>query len=84
MHWRGTRNRARRILGAALVLSGASVARADTWTNGSGDTIWQTNGNWQDNSAPSINDDVLFATPGPANHSVTIAAGGPNANAKSL
>ncbi len=76
--------RGRAAIAGAVMLAGASAARADTWTNGSADGIWQTNANWQDSSAPSSGDDVFFATPGPASHSVNVAAGGPAANARSL
>ena len=81
---RGSALAARAAALGAAIFACAGAARADVWTNGSGDGIWQTNGNWQDSSAPSLGDDVLFGTPGPASHTVTVASGGTAANARTL
>ena len=72
---------------AASVIAGshAIVASAsNTWTNGSGDGLWQTNTNWQLVGQPGTGDDLLFPTPGPISHTITIASGGVQAYGKSL
>ncbi len=71
---------------AAAVTSGAApFARAsNTWTDGGGDGFWQTNNNWQFIGQPGTGDDLLFPTPGPVSHTITIASGATQAYGKSL
>src|SRR5687768_2630405 len=86
--WRASRldSRVRKnALCAAVALACAaaagSVARAatDTWTNAQGSGHWPTGGNWADGTTPAQGDDVLFPSPGPASHVVTVPAGTVNA-----
>ena len=65
-------------------LVGISHAASKTWTNGSGDHIWGTAGNWSPSGAPGTTDDVIFSASSTQNcningyfvvNSITITSG---------
>ncbi len=57
---------------AGVVAGGSIVWPRKTWTNGTGDGLWSTGGNWAPAGAPGANDQALI--PDDASH---IPAGGP-------
>src|SRR5262245_59637113 len=53
----------------------SACARADSWTNSTGNGLWQISDNWFDGGVPQSTDPVTFPTPGPASHLVTLPTG---------
>src|SRR5947199_2838460 len=52
---------------------GGQLARASTWTNGTGDGLWNTDANWLEGVRPGGASSAMFPSPGPADaHVVTL------------
>src|SRR5690349_7033011 len=69
------RRLAPRVLASCLVgrAWGGPVVRGTTWTNGTGDGLWNTDGNWLEGVRPGGASEAIFPSPGPGDaHVVTL------------